>query len=235
MRRFSAIFRKEMLAYFTSPTSYAAFSVYVLISGIMFYLNFVLFQPSIVDFRLVTGNTTFMYIFIIPLLTMRLFADEFRHGTDELLLTSPARLGEIVLGKYAAACVLMVVLVGFSLVYPFVMSFFGTLDMRVLLTSVLGLLLLTIAMASIGLFASALSEHQMVTAIAAFVILLMFWLLDGIPSSAVGDWIAPFSMNNRLQSFMKGVLNGPDVLFFLTLAIVFVVLSIQVLERKRWR
>lgn len=235
MRRFNAVFRKEMYAYFTSPTSYVAFAMYVLVSGIIFYLNFVLFQPSIIDFRLISGNMTFMYIFVVPLLTMRLFADEFRHGTDELLLTSPARSIEIVLGKFAAACVLMIVLVGFSLVYPFVMSFFGSLDLRTLLTSTIGLLLLTMTMASIGLFASALSEHQMVTAIAAFAILLMFWLLDAVPTASFGDWLAPFAMNNRLQSFMKGVLSGADVLFFLTLAIVFVVLGTQVLDKKRWR
>ncbi|MCM3339057.1 ABC transporter permease subunit [Paenibacillus sp. MER TA 81-3] len=238
MRRFNAIFRKEMHAYFTSPTSYVAFAVYVLISSILFYMNFVMFQPSIIDFRLVSGNATFMYVFVIPLLTMRLFSDEFRQGTDELLLTSPARMTEIVLGKYAAALVLMVVLVGFTLIYPIVMSFYGTLDMKMMITSIIGMLLLTAAMAAVGLFASTLSQHQMVTAIASFVMLLTFWtMLDWAASSSgtLGEWLSPFAMNTRLDSFMKGVLNGADVLFFITLTAVFVVLSIQVLERKRWR
>ncbi|MBG9796111.1 ABC transporter permease [Paenibacillus dendritiformis] len=237
MRRFRAIFRKELQAYFTSPASYAAFAVYVLISSIMFYLNFVMFQPSIIDFRLVSGNAVFMYVFVIPLLTMRLLADEFRQGTDELLLTSPARLSHIVLGKYAAALVVMVLLVCLSLLYPLIMSFFGPLDWPVLLTSVLGMLLLSATMAAVGLFASTLSQHQMVAAIAGVVMLLAFWLLD-MPASTSpewGSWLAPFAMNLRLESFMKGVISGADVLFFLTLSAVFIVLSIQVLDRKRWR
>ncbi|UHA74479.1 ABC transporter permease [Paenibacillus sp. 481] len=237
MRRFNAIFRKELHAYFTSPTSYAAFAVYMLISSLMFYLNFVMFQPSIIDFRLVSGNATFMFIFIIPLLTMRLLADEFRQGTDELLLTSPARLSEIVLGKYAAALLLMVLLVGLNFIYPIVMSFFGPIDMTVVLTSLLGMLLLTAAMAAIGLFASALSQHQMIAAMTGVVLLLIFWLLDWAAQAAesLGTWLMPLAMSARLDSFSKGILSGADIVFFITLTVVFIVLSIQVLERKRWR
>ncbi|MGZ9583462.1 ABC transporter permease [Paenibacillus marinisediminis] len=238
MRRFNAIFRKELQAYFVSPTTYVALSIYVFVTSLLFYINFVMYQPSIVDFRIVSMNATFMFLLVVPLLTMRLISDEFRLGTDELLLTSPARIYEIVLGKYAASVVLMAVLVGTSLLYPIVMSFFGDMDIRIIMTSVLGMFLLTCAMSAVGLFASTLSQHQMVGGIAAFVMLMVFWLMDyaaGLGNGKMNDLLVHFALDRRLESFMKGVINGADMLFFIMMSALFVFLSVQILERKRWR
>lgn len=238
MRRFNAIFRKELQAYFVAPTTYVALAIYVLVTSLFFYVNFVMLQPSIIDFRIVSTNNTFMYLLVVPLLTMRLISDEFRLGTDELLLTSPARLYEIVLGKYAAAVIFMLVLVGTSLLYPIVMSFFGTMDLRIIATTTLGMCLLTCAMAAVGLFASTLSQHQMVGGIAAFVMLMVFWMMDyaaALGSGTFHDLLVHFAMDQRLDSFMKGVINGSDTLFFITMSALFIFLSIQMLQRNRWR
>jgi ABC-2 type transport system permease protein len=233
-----AVYRKELQMFFYSPTSYVAFAVNVLMSSIFFYLSFVMYQPSTIDIRGLIGNTTFIYLFIIPLLTMRLVTDEFRHGTDELLLTSPASLTEIVVGKYAATLTVQLMLVVCSLLYPLIMSQYGTLDRPVLWLSYLSMFLLGAAMMAVGLFASTLSSNQMVSGIIGFVLLLTLWLFDWIGSSATGtlkDIITQFSLNGRLANLQKGVLNGSDVLFYITLTLVFLVLSVQVLERKRWR
>lgn len=139
MRRMMAVCNKELQAYFLSPTSYFAFAVYVLMTSLLFYSSFVYYQPSIVDYRLVLGDTLSMLLFVVPLLTMRLVAEEFRQGTDELLLTSPARVTEIIFGKYLASLAILVVLILCSLVYPFIMSFYGTLDMTTVWMSALGL------------------------------------------------------------------------------------------------
>jgi ABC-2 type transport system permease protein len=238
MRRMWAICSKELQMYFYSPVAYVAFAFYVLISSFFFYLNFVVAQPAIIDVRSVVGNTTFVYLFIIPLLTMRLIADEFRQGTDELLLTSPAGIGEIVLGKYLAALVVQVLLVLLSLVYPLIMSSFGTLDQPIMWLSYLSMFLLGSAMMAIGLFASSLTNNQMVAGIAGFVILLVLWLLDWLSQGFGGklkDWVGQFSLNSHTVNLQKGVLHGGDILFYITIAAVFLVLSIQVLERKRWR
>jgi ABC-2 type transport system permease protein len=238
MRRIWAICSKELQMYFFSPVAYVAFAFYVLLSSLFFYINFVNGQPPIVDARSVVGNTTFVYLFIIPLLTMRLIADEFRQGTDELLLTSPAGIGEIVLGKYLSAFIVQVGLVAISLIYPLVMSSFGTLDKPVLWLSYLSMFLLGCAMMAIGLFASSLSNNQMVAGISGFVILLMLWLLDWVSGGMTGklkDYVGQFSLTSHLTNLQKGVLHGGDILFYITLAAVFLVLSIQVLERKRWR
>jgi ABC-2 type transport system permease protein len=238
MRRMMAVYRKELQMFFYSPTSYVAFAVYVLMSSIFFYLAFVLTQPSTIDIRGIVGNTTFIYLFIVPLLTMRLVADEFRHGTDELLLTSPASLTEIILGKYAAAVTVQLMLVATSLIYPLIESQYGTLDKPVLWLSYFSMFLLGSAMMAVGLFASSLSANQMVSGIVAFVLLLVLWLFDWLGDFAGGkfkDVITQFSLNSRVANLQKGVLNGADVLFYVTLAALFLLLSIQVLERKRWR
>lgn len=238
MRRALAICSKELQLYFYSPTVYVAFAFYVLLSSIMFYLNFVLTTYSIVDARLVVGNTTFIFLFIIPLLTMRLVSEEFRHGTDEMLLTSPASIGEIVMGKYLATLTLQLLLVLCSLIYPWIMSGFGDLEQSVLWLSYLSMFLLGAAMMAIGLFASTLSGNQMVAGIAAFVILLLLWIIDWAGEGFGGklkDWIVQFSLTQRQVNLQKGVLHLGDVLFYVMLAAVFIVLSIQTLERKRWR
>ncbi|KRE97898.1 ABC transporter permease [Paenibacillus sp. Soil766] len=238
MRRIWAICSKELQMYFFSPVAYVAFAFYVLLSSFFFYINFVAGQPPIVDARSIVGNTTFIYLFIIPLLTMRLVADEFRQGTDELLLTSPAGISEIVLGKYLSALIVQVGLVAISLVYPLIMSSFGTLDMPVTWLSYLSMFLLGCAMMAIGLFASSLSNNQMVAGITGFVILLLLWLLDWVSSSMTGklkDYVGQFSLTGHLGNLQKGVFHGGDILFYITLTAVFLVLCIQVLERKRWR
>jgi len=239
VRRMWAICSKELQSYFLSPTSYFAIAVYVLLSSIMFYVSFVVYQPSILDYRLILGDTLFMLLVVIPLLTMRLMSEELRQGTDELLLTSPVTATEIVIGKYLASLGLLVVLVLCNLIYPLVMSFFGPMNLPLLWLSVLGVFLMGAAMMAVGLFASSLSQHQMVSAVIGFVLLLVLWLMDSFlansPSSSLQQWLTPFSLSGRITNLIKGVLHGPDILYYITLAALFLILSIQVVERKRWR
>lgn len=208
--------------------------------GVTFYTNFVMYQPSILDYRLVLGDTLSMLVFVVPLLTMRLVAEEFRQGTDELLLTSPVSVTEMIVGKFLASLGMLLILVLCSLAYPVVMSFYGSLDWTLVLTSVIGLFMLGAAMMAIGLFASTLSQHQMMSAVVSFIILLVFWMLDSFggqtgASAAVQQWLEPFSLTARFDSFTKGLLNGADVMYYVTVAVLFLLFSIQVVERKRWR
>ncbi|MFE5324674.1 ABC transporter permease subunit [Paenibacillus sp. NPDC056579] len=236
MRRMWAVCKKELQMYFYSPTSYAAFAFFFLIVGYMFSSNFL--YSGMIDVRMVTSPVSFLYVIIIPFLTMRLVSDELRQGTDELLLTSPISITEVVIGKYLAALVVQLLLVGGCLLYPLIMSSYGTLDQPVLWLSFLSVFLVGAAMMAVGLFASSLSAHQMVSGILGIVILLFLWTIDWLGDSVGGkikDYIGLFSIMNRGNNLQKGVLNFADVLFYVTLAIVFIVLSIQVLERKRWR
>lgn len=236
MNRMLALSRKELQLYFLSPTAYVAFAFYFLVTGLFFSLDFL--SAQIVDIRPMFSNLMLIYLFTVPLLTMRLISDELRQGTDELLLTSPASLWEIVMGKYLAALTVQLLLVGGALLYPLIMSKFGALDQPVLWLSYLGLFLLGSAMMAVGLFASSLSAHQMVAGIIGFALLLALWLIDWLGQSVFlsgKDWFSKFSITARTINFQKGVLSLADVLFYVTLIIVFLVLSVQALERKRWR
>lgn len=235
MRRVLAITRKELQLYFFSPIAYVAFAFYFVLSGLFFSLDFL--NSQIVDVRPVFGNITFFYLFIIPLLTMKLMSDELRQGTDELLLTSPASIFEIVFGKYLAAVFMQFLLVAISLIYPLILSQYGKLDQPVMWLSYLGMFLLGSAMMAVGLFASSLSAHQMIAGIAGVAFLIVLWVIgytgDMVPK--IKDWVGQFSIIDRTVNFQKGVLDLADVLFYITLIILFLVLSIQVLERKRLR
>ncbi|MEI7025616.1 ABC-2 transporter permease [Paenibacillus sp. y28] len=236
MRRMWAICSKELQLYFYSPVVYVAFAFYFLISGYMFSLDFLTYQ--VVDIRPLFSNLLVVFLFVIPLLTMRLVADELRQGTDELLLTSPAKITEIIAGKYAAAVIVMLALIAGTLVYPWIMSAYGDLDQPVLWLSYLGMALLGAAMMAVGLFASTLSSHQMVSGIAGFAMLLLLWMIEWLGQSMYGklkDYLGQFSIIGRMQNFNKGLLDLSDVLFYVLFILVFLVLSIQVLERKRWR
>lgn len=236
MRRMWAICRKELQMYFYSPVAYVAFAFYFLLTG-FFFANDFLYSFS-VDIRPMFSNMTLFYLFIIPLLTMRLVSDELRQGTDELLLTSPATITEIIFGKYLAAVAVHLLLVVFSLLYPAIMGTYGSLDHPVLWLSYLGFFLLGASMMAIGLFCSTLSSHQMVAGIAAFAMLLLLWVVDwlGLSIFASGrDFFGQFSIVQRMNNLQKGIFDLPDVLFYVTLSMLFVLLSIQTLERKRWR
>lgn len=236
VRRMVAIGRKELALYFYSPTSYIAFAFFFLLFGFFFSNHFL--YDQIVDVRPIFDNIVFMFLFAVPLLTMRLVSDELRQGTDELLFTSPASIPEIVLGKYLAALGALLMLVVGSFLYPLILSRFGDLDQPVLWMSYLGMFLMGAAMMAVGLFASTLSSHQMVTGIASFAMLILLWVLDWIGYSkfpGAREWIEPFSIIGRMGDLNKGILDFADVLFYVTFAAVFIVLSIQILERRRWR
>jgi ABC-2 type transport system permease protein len=179
-----------------------------------------------------------VYLFVIPLLTMRLVSDELRQGTDELLLTSPANIGEIILGKYLATLTVQLLMSVGVLLYPLILAKYGTLDQPVLWMSVLSMFLLGAAMMAVGLFASTLTAHQMVSGIAGFGLILMMWLVDWMGESVAGkikDLLSQFSIVGRTTNFQKGVFDLTGIIFYITFIAMFIILSIQVLARKRWR
>jgi ABC-2 type transport system permease protein len=236
MHRMWALSRKELQLYFFAPTSYIAFAVYFLVSGFFFNGNFL--SSMTVDVKPLFGTMMFIYLFIIPLLTMRLVSEELHQGTDELLLTSPASITEIIVGKYLAAVVVQGVLVGGSLIYPLLMSAFGKLDQPVMWLSYLSLFLFGSALMAVGLFASTFSANQMVSGIVAFAFMILLWMIEymgGSSQTAGKEWLTQFSIVGRTANLQKGVVNLADLLFYATFIVVFIVLSIQLLDRKRWR
>ncbi len=179
-----AIYKRELKTYFQTPIGYIYLSLFLLISGILFTLsNLFNRSPAFAPFL---SSILFVFLLAIPVLTMRLMTDEQRQHTDQLLLTSPIRITNIVLGKYFAAVTVFLIAIAVTVLYPIVMSFYGDIDGWESVGSYLGFILLGCSFVSIGLFLSATTENQVIAAIVTFVALLISWIMDfiaqGIPT-----------------------------------------------------
>ncbi|HEY4719436.1 MAG TPA: ABC transporter permease subunit [Candidatus Methylomirabilis sp.] len=250
-----AIFKKEMRAYFASPIAYAVFSIFVAIGGFFFYvilINFSFFSfqasmnPGLTSGLNVTdgilhpffGNISVLVLFLMPLLTMRLFAEERRHGTLELLLTYPLRDGEILLGKFMAATTLYTVLLSTTTLYLLLLALWSEPELYPIVTGYLGLLLLGMAFLSLGLLFSSLTENQIVAAAFAFAASLLLWIIRWAASLAEGDWavlLRHLSIVEHFTSFARGVLELKDVAYFVCMTSFFLFATLKSLEIRRWK
>lgn len=173
-----AIFKRELRAYFMSPTGYIFMSLFLLVGGVLFaFGNLVALSSQYTGFL---GSILFMFLLAVPVLTMRLFTDEMRMRTDQLLLTSPVRISEIVLGKYLAALVVFAITMVITIFYAVLIAIFGELDAWATVGGYIGFLLVGCAFISIGMFVSATTENQVIAAIVTFAALLLSWIMDAI-------------------------------------------------------
>jgi ABC-2 type transport system permease protein len=180
-----AIFKRELKAYFQTPLGYIFMSLFLLIAGILFVLGNVFEQnPSFAGFL---SSIIFIFLLAVPVLTMRLLSDDMRTKTDQLLITSPIRVTEIVLGKYLAAMVVFFMTIALTALYAMVLSFHGDIDGWETLGSYIGFILLGGSFIAIGLFVSATTENQVVAAIVTFCALLISWIMDFITQGVPTD------------------------------------------------
>jgi gliding motility-associated transport system permease protein len=249
------IFKKEMRLYFTSPIAWVIGAIFLLIAGYFFYSIFAFFtlasmqsamnpqmarELNVTDsvLRPLFSNITVILLLLMPMVTMRLFAEERRSGTIELMLTYPVRDGAVLLGKYLAALALYGLMLVGTLLYPAVLAWFARLDWGPLLTGYLGLVLMGATFLAVGLFASSLTENQIVASIVAFGVLLIFWVLGWSADYAGGVWgrvLSHLSLIEHFDSFAKGVLDTKDVIYYLDFTILALFLSLRSLESRRWR
>jgi ABC-2 type transport system permease protein len=174
----------------------------------------------------------------MPLVTMRLFAEERRSGTIELLLTYPVRDGAVLVGKYLAALALYAIMIGLTVLYPGIVMYFARLEWGPILTGYLGLLLMGAAFIAIGIFASSLTENQIVAAIITFGVLLIFWILGWSADYAggtTGRVLQFLSILEHNESFSRGVLDTKDILYYLNFTLLGLFLTLRSLEARRWK
>ena len=246
MRAILAIAKKEILSYFLAPMAYIIISAFLLMNGFLFYLILAaLSQPnagSAAPMGVFFGGTLLFWLYLIitvPVITMRLGAEERKSGTIETLMTAPVSDWEVVLGKYSAAMTLYAAMWAPTLLYAFVLTRFGEVDWGPVATGYVGVLLVGTFFVAVGLFTSLLSKNQLVAAIIAFAILTMllsvsilsFIVTEGFLKSVV-EYV---DLWGRLQDFSKGILDSRPIIYFLSGAAIFLVLSRQVLETRRWR
>ncbi|OPX44800.1 ABC-2 family transporter protein [Ruminiclostridium hungatei] len=229
-----SIFKKEFKSYFNSPVAYVMIGLFIFISSMIFNINL---TQGIAEYIFNLNYMALVLILIVPILTMKLLADERKSGTEVLLVTSPASLTSIVVGKYLAAFSVFLVMTGITFIYPIILSVLGEPSVPEVIGGYVGFILLGAAFISFGVFASSLTESQIISAIVSVVGLLMMWLLQGIAPSLGGIWskiLSWFSLYSRTEDFFAGILSLGPVVYYLSFSAVFVFLTIRVIEKRRW-
>ena len=248
------ICRKELNSYFRSPIAYGVMAFFALISGYFFYVAVVYFmqmsiqsamsgqsQPMSVNesvIRPLFSNISVIGLFVIPMITMRLFAEEKRTGTIELLITSPVTDLEIILGKWLAAMGLYASILGVSVLSMATLFMYGKPDWRPVVVGYLGLLLQGGCLLAIGTFISTCTRNQIVAGVAGFSVCLMLWVLDWLSSfqDSVGAKVMAYlSVLQHFDSFSKGVLDSKDIIYYASAIFIGLFLTARSLESLRWR
>ena len=236
MKNIWAVATRELRSYFLSPVAYLVAAFFVFGSGLLFWL--ILQSNREASLRGLIQNVHVLFLFVVPMISMRLLAEEQRLGTMELLMTNPIQEWEIVIGKFVGSALLIMSMLVATLVFPFFLFIFGTPDVGPILTGYLGAVLQGSAFLAVGLLASSLTESQIVSAVVSFVVLLALWLSDNIGQAAgglFGQIVGYTSLINHIQGFSQGVIDSKDVVFYLTVIGAGLVLSTLSLQSKRYR
>ena len=250
MKSVFTVFRKELKSYFSSPIAFVVLFVFLVISGIFFFLYLQSFVEAQFDPRLqfieeginlneivirpFFGTISVVLLLLIPLITMRLIADERKGHTAELLFTSPVRITSIIIGKYLASLLLFGLMIVLSAPYVLVLIKYGNPDLGPILSGYLGLVLMGASFLAVGIFASALTENQMIAAVISFGILLVFWIMGA--TSGAGDSIFGYlSIINHFENFAKGVIEVKDVTYYLSFTFLGLYLAYVTLDSERWK
>ena len=230
------MWKKELRGYFVSPIAYVFSAVYLFIAGLFFYLGVTLTGEA--SMRVLLGNLAILQIFVLPMLTMRHFAEERRQGTLEMLMTAPIPLWTVVGGKWLASVTLCTLILAGTGIFPLVLAYYGDPDWGLMFTSYLGLFLVSCSFCAAGLFSSSLIDDQMAAGLIGAVILLPFWLVGRANALLPDAWAAaiqPLSLLYHLDSFNRGVLDTVDLYYFFAFTAVFLFLTWRSLESRRWR
>lgn len=231
-----AIMRRELLSYFTSPLGYVFVAVFYLFSGI-FLLLFTLSVQS-ADMAMVYTGMFFVMMIMVPVLTMRLMADENKQKTDQLLLTSPISLPRLVMGKFFSAFAVILACVLIFAVYGIVLSCFAAVNWAVIWGNIVGMSLLGAVYVAAGLFVSTLTENQMIAAVGSIGLNIAFMLIDSfaalMPTEFLANALRSLSFFGRYSEFTVGIFSLSNIFFFASAAFIFIFLTVRVLEKRRW-
>lgn len=258
MRNFYLIFLKELRSYFNSPIAFVVITIFLVLSGYFFYNIFATF--STVSFQVMTqpmlarqsnqlnitemvvrplfGNLSLFMLIMLPMLTMRMFSEEKKSGTIELLLTYPVKDSEVILGKFAGCMGIFTIMILLTVPCFMLIAIFGEPEMGVIVSGYVGLFLMGAAFISLGIFASSITENQIVAAVLSFGFLLIFFMMGysaGFAGESVGSILKYLSFMQHLYNFAKGVLDTEDIMYYFLFILFCIFLNMRTLESKRWR
>jgi len=257
MRNVFAVAGKELRAYFHSPIAYLVMTVYAGLCGFFFYsftatyvmqsfrmqamggmgappmsLNEYIIRP------LLAGVLTVVLLLLVPLITMRLYAEEKRSGTIELLLTSPLTDLQIILGKFLGALALYAVLIAVTFFYIGILFVYGNPNAKPLLAQILGLLLYGAALLALGMWFSTFTKNQIVAGVIAFAVFLLLFVLDWVTAYSTGTAgrvISYMSLTTHFDNFAKGVIDLSDVVFYFSVTFMGIFLTARSVEALKGR
>lgn len=230
-----AIFKREIRSYFSSMLGYIFLTMFLALTGILFWLNNISFGVASVKnfFSLLTSWA----VFVLPMLTMRLFAEDRKLKTDQLLITAPVSVRSIVLGKFLAAGTMVIGALAVTFIYVIVIAFYGDVNWAETISCYIGFALLCGVVLSIGSFMSALTESQIVAAISTYAILIFTVFLGNIAAAFNGAiqsvllWLSPV---DRYLDFAMGILDPSALVYYISLTLLFLFFTVNVIERRRF-
>jgi ABC-2 type transport system permease protein len=259
VRKTWAIFEREIKSYFVSPIAYVVISLFIAVAGIFFYLILSSFvqrsfemdmyaqqwqqlSPPMNLHEWVTrpffGNVATIALMILPLITMKLYAEEKKTGTIELLQTSPITNVQTLIGKYAASVALYIVMLMITFFYMLFLFAYGNPEINQIFSGYLGIFLIGSSYLAIGLLFSTFTDNQIVAAVSTIAVILVFWAIGWISNfldPALGKILSQFSLIDHLDDFEKGVIDSQNIVFYLSFIFMSLFLSYVSIESARWR
>ena len=238
MQNITAILKKEFRSYFNSPIAYIFITFFLGISAWLFFQNFFIVNQA--EMRSFFVLMPWIFLFFIPAVTMKLWSEEKKIGTIEILMTLPIRDYEVVVGKFLASFALLAVTVLLTLVIPFSVMSLGNPDVGTLIAGYIGLLLMGGAYIAIGFFASTLTENQIIAFIIGIVVCLVLLLIgEDFVLFKTPNWLFPIfsylGLGAHYSSILRGVLDSRDIVYYLSLIGFFLYLSTLAVESRKWR
>lgn len=234
MRQVARIFKKEFNDYFNSPIAYIVIAIFLLLTGWLFFSTFFIYGQ--VDLRDFFNRLPFLFVVVVPIITMRLFSEEFNVGSYELMLTMPVTYVDIILGKFLAAMAFVAAMLLPTLAYPAFITFLGDLDWGVVAGSYMGTLLLGAAYAAIGLFASSLTRNQIIACIVGMIICAVLFIVDKMLfffPEAIVSAVAYLGTDTHYKNIAKGIVDTRDIIYFLSIVFLGLYATHMVLQEKK--
>lgn len=222
-----AIIKKEVKSYFLSPIGYVFVGLFLALFSLFFYLN--VFSYGGIDLGYMFMDLTTIITFLIPVLTMRLFAEEKKNGTEQLILTSPISVRSITLGKFFATLIIILISEAFTIIHYAILMYFGEPTLATALVNLLGFTLFSAAYVAFGMFISSITENQIIAAVLTMVGSLALWFLPNFLS-----FTQPFSLVNAfVNSFAAGTISLSGTVLLVSFTLLFILLTMVVLQRKK--
>ena len=242
-----AIFKREFESYFKSPLGYIFLALFLAFSALVFFSTNISYGTTIMTNYFM--SICYIFVVVVPLLTMKMFSEERKLKTDQLLLTSPVKVTEIVMGKFLSGIAVLGIAVGITLLYLVFMRLYGNPAVAQSLVGYIGIMLYGAMLTAMGMFISSLTQSQVVSAIATLALVGLLTFVGGIRVDFTTLFSGAFSflgtflnsalefidINARFSDFASGTLNIVPLVYFLSITALFILLTVRVIERRRWR